>query len=195
MALTYSTPPVLGTPPLPFRLVGTDDRVHSLEEYLGVRALLVVFMCNHCPYVQAVDDRINDLAKKFRAEGLRVVGINPNDSSRYPDDSFENMKIRASEKGYVFDYLVDSTQEVAKAFGAVCTPDLFLYGPSVSSVGTGSSSPLGLKYQGRIDDSWKDESKVTRKDLEEAISAVLSGREPNPDQKPSMGCSIKWKLG
>ncbi len=149
------------------------------------KALLVIFMCNHCPYVIAVQDRINQIAKDYADQGVAVVGINSNDAENYPEDSYEKMKQRAKEKNYAFSYLYDETQEVAKAYGAVCTPDPYLY--------ENQDGKFLLRYHGRIDDSWKDESAVTSKDLRKAIEAVLKDDKIEFEQKPSMGCSIKWK--
>jgi peroxiredoxin len=163
-----------------FRLPGVDGRVWGLEDFLAP-ALLVVVMCNHCPYVQAVDDRINALAKDFSGR-CDVVAISPNDAQAYPEDSFDAMRARARLKGYVFPYLYDESQEVARAFGAVCTPDFFLY-----------DAARKLAYRGRLDDNWKDAAQVRQQDLREAISALLAGTVPSQPQKPSMGCSIKWK--
>jgi len=159
--------------------------MYSLESFAGSKALVVVFMCNHCPYVIAVQDRINELAREYSPRGVALVGINPNDAVRYPDDSFEAMKERAKEKAYVFPYLRDDSQEVARAYGAVCTPDFFVYGRV--------REKFLLKYAGRLDDNWKEPSQVQRRELAEALDAILSGQEPPSDQKPSMGCSIKWK--
>lgn len=182
MSLEKSESVALGTPAPDFALTGVDDRVHELSEYADKPVLLVVFMCNHCPFVRAVEDRLIALQRDYADRGLQLVGINPNDPARYPEDDFESMKLRARHKSYNFPYLVDETQEVAEDFGAVCTPDLFLYGPD-----------RRLAYHGRIDDSWKDEKAVRRQDLREAIEALLAGRAPDPDQVPSMGCSIKWR--
>ncbi len=138
-------------------------------------------MCNHCPYVQAVDGRINALAKAF-AGRCDVAGINANDAKAYPEDSFDAMRSRAQILGFVFPYLHDDSQAIAKAFGAVCTPDFFLY-----------DSDRKLRYRGRLDDNWQDATHVTRQEIRLAIEALLSG-EPIPEpQRPSMGCSIKWK--
>lgn len=180
MALLESTMVPLGSPCPDFALPGVDGRAHRRDDFTAL-ALLVVVMCNHCPYVQAVDDRINTLARDY-AGRCDVVGINPNDAEAYPEDGFEAMQARAAAKGYAFPYLHDPDQSVARAFGAVCTPDFFLYGPD-----------RRLAYRGRLDDSWREPSAVTRQDLREALDAVLAGRPPHPEQKPSMGCSIKWK--
>ncbi|GLH73104.1 thioredoxin family protein [Geothrix limicola] len=182
MALTESTMVPLGTACPDFTLPGVDGRLWSLHDF-HTPALLVVVMCNHCPYVQAIDDRLNELAK-IHAGQCAVVGINSNDAVAYPDDSFEAMRARAAEKGYVFPYLWDEEQTVARALGAVCTPDFFLY-----------DSHRRLRYRGRMDDNWKDAAHVTRHDLRRAIVRVLNGEELPTTQLPSMGCSIKWKAG
>jgi len=180
MALLESTMVPLGTPCPPFALPGVDGRAHALDGF-AAPALLVVVMCNHCPYVQAVDDRINDLAKAYQGR-CDVLAINPNDAEAYPEDSFEAMQERAARKGYAFPYLHDGDQSLARSLGAVCTPDFFLY-----------DARRRLAYRGRLDDNWKDAAAVTREDLRDAIEAVLSGSAPGPAQTPSMGCSIKWK--
>jgi hypothetical protein len=131
--------------------------------------------------VQSIDDRLNALAKAY-AGRCAVVGINSNDAVAFPEDSFKAMRARAKAKGYVFPYLWDEEQTVARDLGAVCTPDFFLYG-----------SHRHLNYRGRMDDNWKDATRVTHQDLKEAIERVLNGKEPLETQYPSMGCSIKWK--
>lgn len=188
MALTYSQVPTekeLDSEAPAFSLRGVDGKVHSLEDYRGSKALLVIFMCNHCPYVIAVQDRINQLAREFAPRGLSVVGINSNDTVKYPADSFEAMKERAAEQSFAFDYLIDETQEVARAYGAVCTPDPFLF--------VREEGRFVLRYHGRIDDSWKDPAAVKRRELAEAVEAVLSGAKPSGEQVPTMGCNIKWR--
>jgi len=180
MALMESTMVPLGAPCPDFTLPGVDGRTWAREDFREP-ALLVVVMCNHCPYVQAVDDRFNDMAGDY-AGRCAVVGINPNDARTHPEDSFEAMRERAARKGYRFPYLRDESQEVARAFGAVCTPDFFLYGPT-----------RHLAYRGRLDDNWKDPAAVTRRDLRAALDALLGGRPLSEPQRPSMGCSIKWK--
>ncbi len=164
---------------------GEGIREFSLADFASNRALVVMFMCNHCPYVIAVRDRIEALAQEFSARGVALIGINPNDPVRYPADSFENMVVNARENHFTFPYLIDETQTVARAYGAVCTPDPYLF----ENVG----GQFRLYYQGRIDDSWKDPSKVTRRELAEAIESVLAEQKLGFEPKPSMGCSIKWK--
>lgn len=182
MALTESTMVPLGMACPDFTLPGADGQLWSRDDF-HCPALLVVVMCNHCPYVQAVDDRLNALATAY-AGNCAVVAINANDAETYPDDSFKAMRARAKAKGYVFPYLWDEEQTVARALGAVCTPDFFLY-----------DGHRKLVYRGRLDDNWKDAAHVTRQDLKEAIERVLAGEDPPEIQHPSMGCSIKWKAG
>ncbi len=182
MALTYSPTGELGSKAFDFSLPATDGKTYQLRDFAGSKALVIVFMCNHCPYVKAVQGRINQLAKDYLKSGVRVVGINSNDSIRYPDDSFEAMKRVASENGYVFPYLFDETQVTAKEYGAVCTPDFYVY-----------DSDFMLRYRGQLDDSWKDETKITRKDLASSLDLLLKGASLTEEQVPSMGCSIKWK--
>ncbi|GLH69981.1 thioredoxin family protein [Geothrix rubra] len=181
MALMESTMVPIGTPCPDFTLPGVDGRLWSRDDF-HTPALLVVVMCNHCPYVQSVDDRLNALARDF-AGRCDVVAINSNDAVAYPEDSFEAMRARAQAKGYVFPYLWDEDQSVARALGAVCTPDFFLYG-----------SHRHLAYRGRLDDNWKEPGRVTRQELRAAIEAMVEGRPPEKTQHPSMGCSIKWKM-
>lgn len=180
MALLESTLTPLGAQCPDFALPGTDGRTWSRDDFHAT-ALLVVVMCNHCPYVQAVDDRINALAQSFKGR-CDVVAINPNDAEAYPDDNFQSMQARAIEKGYAFPYLQDVSQAVAKAFGAVCTPDFFLY-----------DAHRNLIYRGRLDDNWKHPAAVQHQELQDAILAVLSGELVSEFQRPSLGCSIKWR--
>ncbi len=180
MSLLESCMVALGSPCPDFALPGVDGKVWHRDDF-HAPVLLVVVMCNHCPYVQAVDGRINALAREFK-ERCDVVGINANDARAYPEDGFEAMRSRARDQGYAFPYLWDESQGVARAFGAVCTPDFFLYDEARS-----------LRYRGRLDDNWKDPAAVARRELFEAIQALLSGRSPSETQHPSMGCSIKWR--
>lgn len=180
MSLLESTMVALGSPCPDFALPGVDGKVWHRDDF-HAPALLVVVMCNHCPYVQAVDGRINALAREFK-DRCDVVGINANDAEAYPEDGFDAMRSRARDQGFDFPYLRDEAQEVARAFGAVCTPDYFLY-----------DEARKLRYRGRLDDNWKDPAAVARRELSEAIQALLSGRSPSETQHPSMGCSIKWR--
>lgn len=171
----------LGSRAQKFSLKGVDGKTYSLGDFDEKRVLCIIFMCNHCPYVIAVQQRINQIAKDYSMNSFALVAINSNDPLTYPEDSFENMKIRAEEQGYVFPYLYDETQCIAESYGAVCTPDIYLY-----------DKDRILKYRGRIDDNWKDESQVKRKELRMAIDALLNGKEIDFEIVPSMGCSIKW---
>jgi peroxiredoxin len=161
---------------------GTQRKSYALRDFDGSAALVVMFICNHCPYVQAVEDRLIRLAHDLTPRGVAFVGVCSNDAATYPDDAVDKLAERWRSKGYGFPYLHDEEQTVARAFGAVCTPDVFVY-----------DADRRLAYRGRIDDSWKDESKVTRRELAAALDALLAGQRPAAEQRPSMGCSIKWK--
>jgi peroxiredoxin len=182
MALVNSMMVPLGTPAFEFSLPGVDGKTYSLESFSGDKVLVIIFMCNHCPYVKAVLQRLIDFQTETKGQGVQLVGINSNDAERYANDSFENMKKIAKQKGINFPYLFDASQETAKAYDAVCTPDIYVYGPERK-----------LLYRGRIDDNWEQEEKVTRRDLKEAIDYIVAGKEVPGEQTPSMGCSIKWK--
>jgi peroxiredoxin len=190
MALTYSTRTPLGSQAPDFHLLDTSEVMQSLRDFRNAKVLVIVFICNHCPYVKAVRGRIQRLAAEGAEYGVQVVAINSNDSVRYPDDSFAAMRKEVAEQGYTFPYLWDETQAVARAYDAVCTPDFYVYKNE-----THHKDPVvfTLKYRGRLDDNWKDESAVKTRDLRAAVDEILAGRDPNPDQVPSMGCSIKWK--
>lgn len=181
MALTYTPSPDLGRALPAFELPGVDGRTYSNKDFSDAKALLIMFICNHCPYVKAVEDRLIELGKKVQPKGAKLVAICANDPAEYPEDGFPHLKARWESKKYPFPYLHDETQTTAKAFGAVCTPDFFLFDKS-----------RRLVYRGRLDDSWKNPAKVQRRELEEAVLAVLDGNVPSPEQIPSMGCSIKW---
>lgn len=182
VALTKSTAGLKAGDAAPgFDLPGIDGRRHSLQGYSGRDALLVVFMCNHCPYVKAKIDAIREIHERF-GDRVAVVGINSNDASRYPDDSYENMKAVAAERGIEFDYLVDETQDVARRYGATCTPDPFLF-----------DSARRLAFHGRIDDAMSPDAAATEKTMIDNIEALLEGRSIEKDFDPSIGCSIKWK--
>ena len=184
MVLLNSENTPLGTRASPFHLKSVDGKKYSIDDFKDKKALVVMFICAHCPYVQAVEDRIVQLRKDYEGKSVQLVGICSNDPTDYPDDRPENLRKRAEAKGYGFPYLVDETQDVAKAYGAVCTPDIYVYGPDRK-----------LAYHGRIDDNWKEPHKVTKHDLKEAIDLILACKQPPPSQMPSMGCSIKWKKG
>ena len=165
-----------------FSLMGIDDKMHSLESYVGSKGLLIIFMCNHCPYVKAKIGAIKQIHEKFK-ESIALVGINSNDSTEYPDDSFENMKKIADEKGMKFDYLVDEKQDVAKKYGAICTPDPFLFDQNRK-----------LVFHGRIDNAMSPDDTATENTMQKNIEKYLAGEKIEKDFDPSIGCSIKWKL-
>ena len=164
-----------------FELLGIDDKQHSLTNYKDYKGLLVIFICNHCPYVKAKIEAMKEIHEKFK-DRIALVGINSNDSTEYPDDSFENMKIIAQEKEIKFDYLVDGDQEIAKKYGAVCTPDPFLF-----------DSERRLVFHGKIDNAMKPEDTATEKTMISNIQRFLDGEKIEKDFDPSIGCSIKWK--
>ncbi|MBD2101396.1 thioredoxin family protein [Leptolyngbya sp. FACHB-261] len=182
MALTYSTKLDIGIPAPDFQLPGTDGETYSLASFAPAPALVVVFTCNHCPYARAIEDRLIATAQAYQPRGAQFVAISANDAQNYPDDSFEKMQERAHSKNYPFPYLYDESQAVAKAYDAVCTPDLYIF-----------DAERKLVYHGRFDDNWKESSQVTRKDLELALEEVLAGKPVSFDQLPSMGCNIKWR--
>jgi len=185
MALTYSTQQWIGKAAPDFTLPGVDGKNYSLNQFKDKKAVLVIFICNHCPYVIAVRDRLNQIAKDYADKGLQVIALNSNDASRYPEDSFEKMKEYALKYSFQYPYLFDETQKTARDYQAVCTPDPYL----LESL----NGEFILRYQGRLDDAWKDESQVTQKDLRAALDQVLAGHTVSGPQLPSMGCSIKWK--
>ena len=164
-----------------FLLMGIDDKMHSLDRYSESKGLLIIFVCNHCPYVKAKIDAIKQIHEKFK-ENIGLVGINSNDSTEYPDDSFENMKKIANEKGIKFDYLVDEKQDIAKKYGAVCTPDPFLFDQNRK-----------LIFHGRIDNAMNPDDTATENTMQKNIEKFLAGEKIEKDFEPSIGCSIKWK--
>ncbi len=172
----------IGTKIHDFTLKGVDGKMYSIKDYDDKDVICIIFSCNHCPYVKAVEDRINNIAKKYSGSSFVLLCINSNNEDDYPEDSFEGMKERAAEKGFVFPYLHDETQKTARLFDAVCTPDIYVY-----------DKQRYLRYRGRIDDNWKDEGAVTKKELENAIDLLLEGKDIDFEMVPSMGCSIKWK--
>jgi len=172
----------LGTKAHKFSLKGVDGKTYTLDNFEDKKVLCIIFMCNHCPYVIAVQQRINQIAKDYADKSFALVAISSNDPETYPEDSFENMKIRAVEEGFIFPYLFDESQDIAREYDAVCTPDIYLFDENRI-----------LKYRGRIDDNWKNESQVSRKELRMAIDALLAAREIDFEIIPSMGCSIKWR--
>ncbi len=182
MAVTQSSDLELGSKAPEFALPGTDGKNHSLNDYRFEKAIMVLFICNHCPYVKAMLQRFIDLQKDFKILGAQLIGINSNDAVKYPDDSFEAMQKVVEEQGINFPYLYDETQEVAKTYGAVCTPDIFLF-----------DSEKNLAYHGRLDDNWEHPDQADEHSLRFAMDELLSGQAITRKQHPSMGCSIKWK--
>ncbi len=177
-----STKDNIGNKIIEFSLKGIDEKSYSPFDFYNSNLLIIIFKCNHCPYVKAVIDRLVTFQSMYKDKSVQLIGINSNDPETYPEDSFENMKNFAEKHKINFPYLVDETQEVARKYDAVCTPDIFLYDKNRI-----------LKYRGRLDDSWKDESKVMERDLEKAVKLLLDDKEIDFEQIPSMGCSIKWK--
>ena len=182
MAETPSTMVPLGTPAADFRLPDTAGKMVSLADFSGA-PLLVVFMCNHCPFVKHIRAGLAQFARDYQPRGLAMVGINSNDVANYPEDSPAKMAAEVTHAGYVFPYLYDATQAVAKAYRAACTPDFFLY-----------DRAHRLAYRGQFDDSRPSNGRpVTGADLRAAADALLQGKAVAADQQPSIGCNIKWK--
>ena len=185
MVRTASTMLPLGTKAPNFSLPNVDGTTVSLDDFRGAPALLVVFLCNHCPYVKHVADPFAALAREYQQRGVAVVGISSNDVATHPADSPEQMIHEAEARGYTFPYLYDETQEVAKAYRAACTPDFFVF-----------DIDQKLAYRGQMDSSRPNSGiPVTGQDLRAALDAMLAGKHAPEDQKPSLGCNIKWKVG
>ncbi|WP_457652856.1 thioredoxin family protein [Rhodocaloribacter sp.] len=191
MALTYSQTLAPGMKAPAFDLPaanppeGEPERRYTLDAFAGAEALVVVFMCNHCPYVVHVEDALIDVAKAYRPKGVAFVGISANDAEAYPQDAFEKMAERAREKGYPFPYLYDESQETAKAYGATCTPDLYVFDRN-----------RRLVYHGRFDATRpRTGMRADGRDLRRALDELLETGAVTMEQLPSMGCNIKWKPG
>jgi len=183
MALVSPTQITFDIPAVNFRLPATDGRTYSLDDVAGEKGTVIVFICNHCPYVKAVIDRLVADARALMQEGIGFALICSNDAENYPEDSFDNMKQFAKAHEFPFPYLHNEAQSVARAYAAVCTPDLFGYGPDRK-----------LKYRGRLDDGRTTSPPAgARRDLVEAMRAIAATNQAPADQTPSMGCSIKWK--
>ena len=165
-----------------FELISTNGKKYSLNSFKDKKALIIIFSCNHCPYVQAYENRIMTIQKDYDEKGITVLAINSNDAVQYPDDSFDEMKKRATEKKFNFLYLRDEDQSVAKSFDAAHTPEIFLFNDNRK-----------LVYSGKIDDNWQDEKKVKTKYLRDALDELLSGKEISVPETYSIGCTIKWK--
>jgi peroxiredoxin len=184
MVLLESTSLDLGRRCPDFDLPSVDGKRYRRDDFSDRSVLVVLFICNHCPYVQAIEDRIIALAREVEPRGAQLVGICSNDPADYPDDAPPRLLERWRAKSYGFPYLIDESQDVARAFAAVCTPDIFVY-----------DRDRRLAYHGRLDDNWKAPDGVRRRELAEAIEALLGDRRPPSDQHPAMGCSIKWRKG
>lgn len=171
----------LGTDAPQFDLPGVDGQTHSLDSYADAKALVLVQSCNHCPYVQAWENRLIAIASDYADRGARVVAVSSNDADSYPEDSFDEMKARSAAQGFTFDYLYDEPQAFARALGAERTPEVFLF-----------DGERRLAYHGAIDDD-RDETAARQHYLRDALDAVLSGQEPPVRDTPAVGCSLKWK--
>jgi len=183
MALTPSTMLPLGTTAPDFKLPDTNGKIVSITDSKDKPALLVIFMCNHCPYVKHIRAGLAQLARDYATRGAAIVGINANDAANYPDDSPAMMAKEAKAAGYIFPYLYDESQAIAKAYRAACTPDIFLF-----------DKQRKLAYRGQFDDSRPGNGiPVTGKDLRAALDALLAGKPVSIEQKASIGCNIKWK--
>ena len=185
MARTESTMLELGTPAPEFTLCDCDGNPHSLADHAQAPALLVAFICNHCPFVRHLRSEFAAFAREYGAKGLAVIAINSNDTTAYPEDGPEAMREESRAFGYSFPYLLDPQQSVAKAYRAACTPDFFLF-----------DARQRLVYRGQFDDSRPGSDRpVTGADLRSAVDELLAGRPVSPDQRPSIGCNIKWRAG
>jgi peroxiredoxin len=185
MSLTPSTMLNLGTKAPDFNLPDTEGQDRSLSEFSDSKGLLVIFMCNHCPYVKHIQHALAKLADEYMDKGIAVVGISSNSVESHPQDGPDAMREEAARAGYHFPYLYDASQETAKAYRAACTPDIFLFDGSQK-----------LVYRGQFDDSRPGNNlPVTGEDLRAALDALLEGKSPSAEQKASIGCNIKWKPG
>lgn len=176
------TPYKIGDKATDFKLKSVDGKMYSMADFKAAKGFIVVFTCNHCPFAKKYEDRINDLAKKYKPQGYILLAINPNDPAVEPDDSFELMKVRAKEKGFAFPYLVDEGQKIYPQYGATKTPHAFLLDKN-----------LIVRYIGAIDDNVDSASEVKEKYLENAIAALETGKTPSPEITKAIGCSIKAK--
>lgn len=201
MSLLESKALPLGTEIIDFSLPDPDGKMHSPSDYSEAKVLVIIFMCNHCPYVKAVRERLIALQANYDTTDVQFIGINANDWENYPDDSPEMMKQTIVDWGINFPYLYDESQETARAYQAQCTPDIYVFenSPLIRGDVTEKSNSPGmtegfkLAYHGRIDDSWQDPEQVTKQELKEALDAIVQNRHPNTEQLPTIGCSIKWK--
>lgn len=172
----------LGTEAVAFELPGVDGRTHSLSDYEGKDVIVVVFSCNHCPYVRAWEGRMIEIQRDYAASGVQLVAINSNDATKYPEDGFEEMKERAASRGFNFPYLHDESQDVAAAYGAERTPEVFVF-----------DRDRRLRYHGAIDDNYDDPQRVERHYLRDALDALLRGEKPVVEETQPIGCTVKWR--
>jgi peroxiredoxin len=164
-----------------FNLPGVDGSEHSLADFKDKKGVVVIFSCNHCPYVQAYEDRIISLQEEFKEKGVIFIAINSNDDRNYPEDSFDNMVKRAKKRGFNFLYLRDQSQKIARAYGASHTPQIFVF-----------DERRNLRYTGKIDDNWREPGKVRERYLRDAILALLEEKEIRNPERHAIGCTIKW---
>jgi thiol-disulfide isomerase/thioredoxin len=167
-------------------LRGTDGKTYSLDSFSAAKVLVIVFSCNHCPYVQAYEDRMIAFQKKYGSKGVQLVAVNANEIRNYPEDNFDEMVKRATQKGFNFPYLRDENQDAATAFGATHTPEFFV-------CDTDTDGKRRLRYHGKMDDNYQSPAKVTRRYLNDAVDAILAGEPVSEPQTHSIGCTIKWK--
>jgi peroxiredoxin len=172
----------IGSPAPDFNLEGIDGKKYSLNSFKTAKAIIIIFSCNHCPYVQAYEERIKQIQKDYGDRGVIVVAINSNEDINYPDDSFDNMKKRAAEHKFNFPYLRDEDQSVARAYDATHTPEIFLF-----------NKERKLVFHGKIDDNWQDPNKVQNNYLKNALIELLDGEEISVPETFTIGCTIKWK--
>ena len=165
-----------------FNLPAVDGKTYSPSDYNNNKILIVIFSCNHCPYVQAYEERIMNIQKEYANKGVQIVAISSNDAVKYPEDSFKQMKLRSEEKKFNFPYLYDEDQSIAKSFGATHTPEVFVF-----------DEKRELAYHGKIDDNWQDESQVKSSYLKNALDEILAGIDVSVPETYSIGCTIKWK--
>jgi peroxiredoxin len=178
----------IGAPLPEFKnLPDVSGRQMSASDFSSAKVLVVVFSCNHCPYVQAYEDRMIALQREYGSKGVRLVAVNSNETEHYPEDNFEEMKTRAREKGFPFPYLRDDDQSVAEAFGATHTPEFFVFAAA------SSHARPSLRYHGKMDDNYQDPGAVGRRYVAAAVEAILAGKDPEEEETHSIGCTIKWK--
>lgn len=172
----------IGSPAPDFNLEGVDGKKYSLNLFIDSKAFIIIFSCNHCPYVQAYEGRIKQIQKDYKSKGVEVVAINSNEDKGYPEDSFENMKKRSTEQKFNFPYLRDEDQSAAKAYDATHTPEIFLF-----------DKERKLAFHGKIDDNWKEPDRVQNHYLRNALDELLAGKEISVPETFTIGCTIKWK--